>query len=453
MASSVCIQLTHTNDGALRLMYIRRIILQNLKGFKDLDFRFGGPSGDEHYEGWTVITGDNGSGKSILLKAIAMAMAGPTTVRSLQPSFAGWIRSGFKEARIALEIISHNDVDSVETGRQHTRPFWAELDITSSGTSDPIIKTADRRRKSKKGPMLGPWSEQTKGWFAVGYGPFRRIRGASPEAQRLMSAHGKVARFATMFKEDATLQECEIWLRDLNYKKLENRKPESQLLDDVLDFLNSEFLQNNIRVSRVDSDGLWLEDAKGTVLNLADMSEGYRASLSMMVDIMRHLSDTYGGLSIQEDAEGNLYSNHVGVVLIDEADAHLHPLWQQRLGEWLTVRFPNIQFIVTTHSPHICQAASSHGIFHLPHPSSGHIPFQLNEIDVNKIRSSTADAVLLTPAFGLVSTRSPEARRKRAQYAALKAKKMGGRLSPKEQLTLDHLLEKYIRTDADYEAE
>lgn len=45
-----------------------------------------------------------------------------------------------------------------------------------------------------------------------------------------------------------------------------------------------------------------------------------------------------------------------GVVLIDEVDAHLHPTWQTRIGQWFTKYFPNIQFIVTTHSPLVCRA-------------------------------------------------------------------------------------------------
>ena len=46
-----------------------------------------------------------------------------------------------------------------------------------------------------------------------------------------------------------------------------------------------------------------------------------------------------------------------GVVTIDEIDAHLHPAWQQRIGDWFVARFPEMQFLVTTHSPIICRAA------------------------------------------------------------------------------------------------
>jgi predicted ATP-binding protein involved in virulence len=55
------------------------------------------------------------------------------------------------------------------------------------------------------------------------------------------------------------------------------------------------------------------------------------------------------------------------VILID---AHLHPTWQKNVGKWFQDRFPNIQFIVTTHSPLICQAATHGSVWHLPHPGS-----------------------------------------------------------------------------------
>jgi predicted ATP-binding protein involved in virulence len=40
-----------------------------------------------------------------------------------------------------------------------------------------------------------------------------------------------------------------------------------------------------------------------------------------------------------------------GIVLIDELDAHLHPMWQQRIMAMLTGSFPNVQFVVSAHSP------------------------------------------------------------------------------------------------------
>ena len=44
--------------------------------------------------------------------------------------------------------------------------------------------------------------------------------------------------------------------------------------------------------------------------------------------------------------------------MIDEIDAHLHPSWQVKIGDWFLTHFPKIQFICTTHSPLICRACS-----------------------------------------------------------------------------------------------
>ncbi len=55
-------------------MYIGKVILNNIRGFANLQFDLTRPDGRQ--AGWTVFTGDNGSGKSTLLKAIAVAFDG-----------------------------------------------------------------------------------------------------------------------------------------------------------------------------------------------------------------------------------------------------------------------------------------------------------------------------------------------------------------------------------------
>jgi hypothetical protein len=133
-----------------------------------------------------------------------------------------------------------------------------------------------------------------------------------------------------------------------------------------------------------------------------------------------------------EGKEADLIVPYPGVVLIDEIDAHLHPAWQREIGFWLKRRFPEIQFIVSTHSALVCQAADENGIFHLPPPGSSEEPFQVSPEDYRKIIRSKADEIYLSPAFGLTQTRSPEAVRARQGYASLKAKKKAIGLTPEE---------------------
>ena len=173
--------------------------------------------------------------------------------------------------------------------------------------------------------------------------------------------------------------------------------------------------------------GLWLKDRSGAQLSWADMSDGYRSAAALLADIIRHLIGTYGfaGLS-EKNADGKTIIKRSGVVLIDEIDAHLHPAWQREIGFWLVRHFPNIQFLVTSHSPLICQAAGEKGLFVLPQPASGAVPHQLDDNEYRKIIASRPDTILLTSAFGLQNTRSPVAVEKRAKLAKLQAKKRAG---------------------------
>jgi hypothetical protein len=153
------------------------------------------------------------------------------------------------------------------------------------------------------------------------------------------------------------------------------------------------------------------------------MSEGYRAALAMLVDLLRHLVDVYGHEGLIQARDGRQIVPHAGVVLIDEVDSHLHPEWQRQIGFWLKERLPGLQLLVTTHSALICQAADKRGIFHLSPPDSDQPPFQLGEDDYWSIIRSKPDAIYLSPAFGLTHTRSPRAVDARRRYATLRAKK------------------------------
>jgi energy-coupling factor transporter ATP-binding protein EcfA2 len=410
-------------------MYVSKVILRNVRGFAKLEFDLARP--DKSYAGWTVFTGDNGSGKSTLLKAIAIGLAGKDTARALQPSFRGWVRDGAgpEETSIQLEIVRVKDDDALaETGRAPAEHFPAKLEIRNGGREPQLLTaTPAGKPKSFSTPERTIWSADASGWFSCGYGPFRRVFGASPEATRQMVAP-TTGRFVTMFQEAASLAEVDQWLRNLKHKELEHGRAESAQLSLVMDLLRDDLMPNQISVDRVDADGLWLKDRNGVRLAWGDMSEGYRAAAALLADILRHLIDTYGiGALAKPESDGKHVVNRSGVVLIDEIDAHLHPEWQREIGFWLKRHFPKIQFLVTSHSPIICQAADPNGLFVLPEPGSDEQPRPLHREEYEKVIASRPDTILLTAAFGLQNTRSPKAVEGRAEYAKLQAKKRSGR--------------------------
>ena len=424
-------------------MYIGKIELQNIRGFADLRFDLERPDGT--YAGWTVFTGDNGSGKSTLLKAIAVGLTGKDTARALQPSFHRWVRESVidAEASIQLEIVTTPDDDTLtDSGRAPSSPtFPAKIELRNGGKETSLLAVVPSgKAKNYQTPDRTIWSPNAIGWFACGYGPFRRVFGASSEAMQQMISPS-TARFATMFQEAASLAEADRWLRDLNYKELENKQAEREQLAILLQLLKDDLMPNRITVDRVDSDGLWLADRNGVQLAWSEMSDGYRAALALMTDIVRHLINIYGvnGLT-EKDEDGRLFIKRSGVVLIDEIDAHLHPEWQREIGFWLKRHFPKIQFLVTTHSPIICQAADPNGLFVLPEPGSNAEPYPLSDDEYRKVIASRPDTILLTSAFGMQNTRSPRAVEGRAEFAKLEAKKRAGaRLTKDEKKRAEQL--------------
>ena len=116
-----------------------------------------------------------------------------------------------------------------------------------------------------------------------------------------------------------------------------------------------------------------------------------------------------------------------GVVIIDEVEAHLHPQWQKEIPFWLKQHFPRIQFLVSTHSPLVAQAADEKGLFVLPLQNERHrAPRQLTGKEFERIRWGRAEKTLLGVAFGLDNTRSRWASQQIEQWQRLDAKQRAG---------------------------
>lgn len=83
------------------------------------------------------------------------------------------------------------------------------------------------------------------------------------------------------------------------------------------------------------------------------LSDGYRDTLSLFADIAYRMS------LLNPQLSQNVLKQTPGIVLIDEVDLHLHPLWQQSILSDLREIFPRVQFIVTTHAPSVINSVKS----------------------------------------------------------------------------------------------
>lgn len=427
-------------------MYISEIEITNLRSFRGTQ-KISLDRGDGTYAGWTVFAGRNGSGKSTLLKAIAAAAAGPLAVRALLGVPPPWLREGCKsgEVRATLVVDSEWDLEFDEAAPSHQKSrsshlevglAWKRSDSPTRNRSGLWFQALDREDSRAEG---GPWWEEPIGWFIAGYGPYRRLGPTTADVAKF-SGDRKLSSLINLFNESATLADAVDWLKEVNAAALEKNSEAKALLDDVVKLLNDGLLPDGSKVTKVNTEGMWITREGVTVLH-EQVSDGYRTVSSLVIDLARRLYARYDDLQLHK--EGGLLRCHLpGVVLIDEIDAHMHVEWQQKIGFWLTSHFPNIQFLVTSHSPFICQAASPRGIIRLPAAGEDRSIEHIDERLFHSIVNGGADDAVMSQLFGLEHAHSQPAEQLRERAAALELKVMTGAASKKEQQEHAEILSK-----------
>ncbi len=437
-------------------MYVKSVHLENVKGFKNLQLDFERP--DHTFRGWTVFLGGNASGKSTLLKAMALAMLGPDAGRQLLGSPAGWISLKEARAEVRVKLCLDKKADFFKSGgASPVGEFEAGVRwlIDSKDARDhresavPEFRAVPFQNKNRTKILSaerGPWNPNAAGWFCAGYGPMRRLSGSSTDSMRFSVAGGAISRFVTLFREDAALSESEAWLKLNHSRQIESKSPDlAVLLSGVRDLLGDGLLPHGMKIARITVDHVYVRDGRGVELPLRDVSDGCRSIYATVLDLIHSMAEVYGSTGLfSKDRLGRVVVQKPGVVLIDEIEAHLHPKWQLEIPEWLKVHFPEVQFIVATHSPLVAQAADPNGVIVLPSQDDlGRAPRRLEEHEYEKLRLRKAEKTLLGTAFGLKTTRSKWANDRITEWKRLNAKaKSGVALSSSERTELDELHEK-----------
>jgi hypothetical protein len=414
-------------------VYIKEIKLQNVRGFHDArDVTLDLTRPDGSLAGWTVLAGRNGSGKTSLLRAVALAIGGPGVARNLVTDFASWVSVGKPQGTAAVQLTYEPDVDRFGAGgRPPGGPFWAGLswtvpedDLFGGRDQQPSIGEHTVGSGGKTTPRRGPWYDNPVGWFCAAYGPFRRLAGGSGDVQRLMLSRGPAARTASLFHEDASLAEGVSWLIEQHLRSLERRSGAEELKAAALAVLGDGLLPDGYSIQEVNSDGLWVE-RDSHQFPLREMSDGYRTVAALVVDLLKQIYEAYGSLDVVS-SDGLTTVVAPGVVIIDEVDAHLHVSWQKRIGGWLKRHFPRTQFLVTTHSPYICQAADERGLIRLPGPDENQPPHVVNQDLYERIVYGSGDDAVMSQLFGLDTPYSEQAVQLRQELVALETDVLTG---------------------------
>ena len=417
-------------------MHIRDIQIRNVRSLRSHRWSFARTK----CAGWHVVLGDNGSGKSSFLRAIALALVGAGRAEGLRQSWNDWLTHGEQEGEIRLVLWSATpdvvhatnlpDDNLYSPGIRLRRMSNEETELVDLLPNDPSRQSLAQ--------VLGLDEIDTvREWFSTSFGPFRRFSGGSSQPSKLPPL---LARHLSLFDEGVAFTACLDWLQDLKFRALEH-DPEGRLLDRLIRFVNeSDFLPSGVRIEDVTSRDVMFRDANGVVVPIMDLSDGYRSILGMTFEIVRQMAVTFGPDGVF-DPDNPTRVVPEGVVIVDEIDTHLHPTWQSRIGHWFCAHFPNVQFIVSTHSPLVCQSAENGSVYLLPRSGSGEKGGKLKRDTLLRLVHGTVLDAYGTEAFGseAAATRSPRSRGLHRRLAQLNNRELLEGLSPKEGRERDRI--------------
>jgi predicted ATPase len=393
-------------------MWVEELTIENIKCFDKLTIRFGSKTQPFN---WVNLLGENGTGKSTVLQALGLLLAGPEGANLLlKPE--GWLKNESQYGRIGIRVHQGKD-DPGKFGVDQQRKVFGysffvtagkRISIRGKEFSEPtIVENSDKILTWLKKNAL---SSDSKGWFAAGFGPFRRLTRENQIVVPTLSSPARHTNFITQFNEDKPLAALEQWLVYLDYRIAKSRDKKAQLQKELGVEAINKVLPKGRKFDSISDDGRIVFDVDGIKVASVALSDGYRSILALAGDLIWRTLEAYPDSS-------DIMNEH-GIVLIDELDIHLHPAWQRSIASKLRELFPKMQFIVATHSPLIAAGAGLDAVTYRMYNAKG----KPSLTKIENIAFWDVDRTLRSSAFGLVSTYSEEAQTKMDRYFVLAGK-------------------------------
>lgn len=363
-----------------------------------LDSHFGSEEGPLDAVRWKMLLGENGSGKSSFLQAVALALSGEAVddvVESGQLKWSDLLRRTTgpdkpTQGRVVLQFTGGQKIDLRFT---KTKAWFHGLGGRAPQMNLGVRAYGATRLLSKPGDESGRVSDA---------GTSHKV--TSVIVSNLFDPHATVldAKSWLCMLEDGPFNTAALTLGELlGVPPLIGDGGRERVGPDVG---RSARIARNPQGTEVLVDGDRLEQ----------VSDGYQSVIAIACDIMAGI----GGLHLREGGFGDL-ANARGIVMIDEIGAHLHPRWRMEITDKLRRALPNVQFIATTHEPLCLRGLEEREVVKvMKHERHGVV---VEEIDRAPARYRV-DQLLTSEFFGLDSAVDPELDARFQRYYELRRK-------------------------------
>lgn len=323
-------------------MNVSKLTLHNFRGVEQLSLSFTART--------TAFVGANGVGKSTALEAVTIGLSQLIWRICSQPQKArpialDDIRHGAEFARIAIEVelSSGQLVDwAIVTNRKRTTNGdpMRQSDLERLNAA---VKQLDNNREHVEQDL----GEHFNLPLAVYYDVNRAVLDIPMRVREKLNNSPHEIYSDALDHGGADFKRFFIWFRNREDHENERRTDNVNYRDPALEAVRgavetfTQFTQLRIRRSPL----RMTVQKNQQEFNVAQLSDGERNMLALVGDLARRLSVLNPGLINSNEG--------AGVVLIDEIDLHLHPLWQREIVAKLESTFPRCQFIISTHSPQV----------------------------------------------------------------------------------------------------
>lgn len=361
-------------------MFLRSIEVSDFVCFPHLEVAFDGEEAGARRS--TVLIGENESGKSTLLKAIALITAGSDSLPLLCPRPKRWVRLGAEQARIDATLA---------TAEGELRHISLEISA-EDGARELMHRNRDSLEQLDRALM-----HSDRNYFVAGYGASRRIGNAGFRSDYSERWPDRASSVATLFDPSRELVPFESWAMDLDYRRDDEGRA---IVRDVL----TRFVPGMAFAGIDKTEGTVLFESLDGPVPLNSLSDGFQNVIAWVGDLLFRVVKTFGDFSDPLSARG--------LLLIDEVDLHLHPVWQKRLLDLLRTQLPNMQMVLTTHSPITAQQADEDSLFFLKRdPDGAHIHQFSGSPGMFRINQ-----LLTSEAFGLETDESAKIENLKSRY-------------------------------------